>query len=36
VFWVIGAIAGILTGRLRRSRCPIPSLRSSINQLPVW
>lgn len=34
--WITGAIAGILTGRLRRNRCPIPSLRSSINQLPVW
>jgi len=34
--WIIGAIAGILTGRMRKSRCPIPSLRTSINQLPVW
>lgn len=34
--WIIGAIAGILTGRLRKLRCPIPSLRTSINQLPVW
>lgn len=34
--WVFGAIAGILTGRLRKNRCPIPSLRTPINQLPVW
>lgn len=34
--WITGAIAGILTGRLRRNRCQIPSARTSINQLPVW
>jgi hypothetical protein len=34
--WIIGSIAGILTGWLRKNRCPIPSLRTSIHQLPVW
>lgn len=34
--WGMGTIAGVLTGWLRRRRCPIPSLRTPINQLPVW
>ena len=34
--WIMGIIAGILTGRLRKLRCPIPRLSTPINQLPVW
>lgn len=34
--WVVGVVAGILTGRLRQLRCPIPRLSTPINQLPVW
>lgn len=34
--WIIGAIAGILTGLMRKRRCSIPRLSTSINQLPVW
>lgn len=34
--WIIGMIAGILTGRMRKLRCPLPRLSTPINQLPVW
>ena len=34
--WIIGATAGVLTGWMRKRRCPIPSLRTPMNQLPVW
>lgn len=34
--WTTGAVAGILTGWLRKRRCPIPSVHTPLNQLPVW
>jgi hypothetical protein len=34
--WIIGATAGVLTGWMRKRHCPMPSLRTPMNQLPVW
>lgn len=34
--WMIGVLAGILTGWLRRNRCAVPSIWTPLNQLPVW
>ena len=36
VLWLTGIIAGVLTGRLRKDNCPIPSVRTPLNQLPLW
>jgi len=32
----LGAIAGIVTARLRAGRCPIPDLTTPLQQLPLW
>lgn len=34
--FVLGATAGILTGRLRHARCQIPSALTPLNHLPLW
>jgi len=32
----LGVLAGMVTQKLRASRCPLPSARTSLQQLPLW
>ena len=32
----LGVLAGMVTQRLRASRCPLPSAKTSLQQLPLW
>jgi hypothetical protein len=36
VCFAMGAAAGVITGRLRQSRCQLPGLSTPLNQLPLW
>jgi hypothetical protein len=34
--FALGVLAGMVTQKLRASRCPLPSARTSLQQLPLW
>src|SRR5204863_7915525 len=34
--FALGVLAGMSTQKLRASRCPLPSARTSLQQLPLW
>lgn len=32
----IGFVAGVVTNRMRKAHCPLPSITTPLNQLPLW